>query len=57
VSWVKDDNAFKIHKPNDFCETMMKTYFKQSKFKSFTRQVCCMVPNVLHAPIPSYQIS
>lgn len=39
VSWMPDGKAFKIHKPNEFSESIMKQYFKQSKLKSFTRQV------------------
>jgi hypothetical protein len=39
VSWLPDGTQFKVHQPRKFCETIIKTYFKQSKFESFTRQV------------------
>jgi hypothetical protein len=40
VSWLEDGKAFRIHNRDAFCEKIMKLYFKQSKFTSFTRQVC-----------------
>jgi hypothetical protein len=40
VSWIDDGNGFCIHKRDDFCEKLMNLYFKQTKFTSFTRQVC-----------------
>jgi hypothetical protein len=39
VSWLPDGKAFKIHDPEQFCNTVMAAYFKQTKLKSFTRQV------------------
>jgi len=39
VSWLPDGSGLKVHKQSDFSEKIMKEYFKQSKFKSFTRQV------------------
>jgi hypothetical protein len=39
LSWLPDGKAFKVHKPIEFCKTIMKDYFKQSQYKSFTRQV------------------
>jgi hypothetical protein len=39
VSWLPDGKAFKVHKPNGFCEKVMAKYFRQKKLKSFTRQV------------------
>ena len=40
VSWLPGGKAFKIHKPEEFCDGLMEEYFqKKSKFKSFTRQV------------------
>jgi hypothetical protein len=39
VSWFEDGQAFRIHNRDAFCEKIMKLYFKQSKFASFTRQV------------------
>ena len=38
VSWLPQGNGFKIHDSKAFCHTIMKTYFNQSKLKSFTRQ-------------------
>jgi hypothetical protein len=50
ISWLPDGNAFKIHKRKEFCENIMKTYFKkQSQFHSFTRQVS--FTTALHALI------
>jgi hypothetical protein len=40
VSWTDDGNGFSIHKRDTFCEKMTNLYFKQTKFTSFTRQVC-----------------
>jgi hypothetical protein len=39
VAWIPNGKAFKVHKPTEFCEKIMKTYFRQTQFKSFTRQV------------------
>jgi hypothetical protein len=39
VSWLPDGKAFKVHKPNGFCGKVMAKYFRQTKSKSFTRQV------------------
>ena len=39
ISWLPCGTAFKIHRPNDFTNGMMKKFFRMSKFKSFTRQV------------------
>jgi intergrase/recombinase len=44
VSWLQDGKAFKIFKPQEFSERIMKIYFKQNKLKSFTRQVS---PNMI----------
>jgi hypothetical protein len=43
VSWLPDGKAFKIHDPEQFCNTVMAAYFKQTKLKSFTRQVSSCV--------------
>jgi type II restriction/modification system DNA methylase subunit YeeA len=40
VSWLEDGNSFRINEPGEFCEKIMKNYFKQTKFSSFSRQVC-----------------
>ena len=39
VSWLADGKAFRIHDETAFVNTTMKMFFKQSKFKSFTRQL------------------
>lgn len=39
VSWLPDGKAFKIYDQDVFVDTIMKTYFNQSKIKSFTRQL------------------
>jgi len=43
VSWLTGGKAFKVHKPDVFCSAIMINYFKQTKFKSFTRQVCTAI--------------
>ena len=41
ICWLPDGSGLKIHHEEDFCNIVMKKYFKaQTKFKSFTRQVC-----------------
>jgi hypothetical protein len=40
ISWLPDGNAFKIHKPDEFIQKILKNHFStQTQFKSFTRQV------------------
>ena len=39
VSWIRNGAAFQVHRPDEFCELVMPHYFRQSKFRSFTRQV------------------
>ena len=39
ISWLPSGKAFKIHDPAAFGETVMMKYFKQTKLKSFTRQL------------------
>jgi antirestriction protein len=39
VSWLPSEEAFKIHDPDAFVSSVMTKYFKQSKIKSFTRQL------------------
>jgi len=39
VSWLPSNEAFKIHDPDSFVKSVMSMYFKQSKIKSFTRQL------------------
>jgi hypothetical protein len=38
VSWDADGNSFRVHKPTEFCESILVRYFRQSKYESFTRQ-------------------
>ena len=47
VSWLPHGRAFKIHNPKEFERKLMKKYFRQSQFKSFTRQVSTTVPSFL----------
>ena len=39
VSWQDNGRAFKVHKPSKFVESIMPVYFKQTKYKSFQRQL------------------
>ena len=39
VSWVDGGRAFKVHKMTEFVNTIIPMYFKQSKFRSFQRQL------------------
>lgn len=39
VSWQHGDTCFKVHDPNKFVETVMPRFFKQTKYKSFQRQL------------------
>jgi HSF-type DNA-binding len=39
VSWMPDGKSFRVHQPGIFAETIMRQYFKMSKYSSFTRQV------------------
>jgi HSF-type DNA-binding len=39
IGWLPDGDAFTIHSEQDFCDVVMKNYFKQTNFKSFTRQL------------------
>jgi hypothetical protein len=39
VSWLPGGKAFKVHNPTEFYEQIMPHYFKQTRYKSFTRQV------------------
>jgi len=34
VSWVDDGNAFRVHMPDVFVDTVMPRFFKQTKYKS-----------------------
>ena len=39
VSWLPDGKAFKIHNPEAFTKIILRRYFRQTMFKSFTRQL------------------
>ena len=39
VSWVQNGRAFRVHKLDEFVKDIVPTYFKQSKYKSFQRQL------------------
>jgi hypothetical protein len=39
VSWQPDGKSFKVHKPEQFETGTMRSYFNQTKYKSFQRQV------------------
>lgn len=39
VSWLPDNKSFKVHKQEAFIKIVMIRYFKQSKYRSFTRQL------------------
>ncbi|KAG7340894.1 HSF-type DNA-binding protein [Nitzschia inconspicua] len=39
VSWLPHGKSFKVHKPELFASVLMRRYFRQSHFRSFTRQL------------------
>jgi hypothetical protein len=39
VSWQPHGKAFRVHQPEVFARTIMTEYFKQTKYKSFQRQL------------------
>jgi hypothetical protein len=39
VSWQPHGKAFRVHQPDAFFRTVMPRYFKQTKYKSFQRQL------------------
>jgi hypothetical protein len=39
VSWLPDENAFKVHIPHDFLTHVMPRFFRHTKYKSFQRQL------------------
>jgi hypothetical protein len=39
VSWNNCGSSFKVHKPTEFSNKIMPTYFNQTKYKSFQRQL------------------
>jgi hypothetical protein len=40
ISWQPHGRAFKIHDRKKFVDMVMPTYFRQTKFESFRRQLC-----------------
>jgi hypothetical protein len=39
VSWMPHGRAFRVHKPQEFVEQIMKKHFRQTKWASFLRQL------------------
>eukprot|EP00934_Nitzschia_sp_Nitz4_P006014 Nitzschia sp. Nitz4//scaffold124_size66437//25636//38731//NITZ4_006111-RA/size66437-processed-gene-0.6-mRNA-1//1//CDS//3329534552//6004//frame0 len=39
VSWQDGGRSFRVHKPQEFVDRVMCRYFKQTKYKSFQRQL------------------
>ena len=39
VSWQPHRKAFRVHRPEEFSQWIMPRYFKQTKYKSFQRQL------------------
>jgi hypothetical protein len=39
VSWQPHGRAFRVHDPEKFEQSVLPTYFKTSKYKSFSRQL------------------
>ena len=39
VSWRPGGTAFKVHKRDEFTDLVLPNYFRQTKFKSFVRQL------------------
>jgi hypothetical protein len=39
ISWTPSGIAFKVHKRDDFMKQILPKYFRQTKFKSFVRQL------------------
>mmetsp|Transcript_625 Transcript_625/g.1145 ORF Transcript_625/g.1145 Transcript_625/m.1145 type:complete len:261 (+) Transcript_625:70-852(+) len=39
ISWLPCGTAFRVHKPVLFTQTIMRRYFRQSHYRSFTRQL------------------
>ena len=39
VSWTPSGRAFKVHKRQEFVDKILPTYFRQTSFKSFQRQL------------------
>jgi hypothetical protein len=39
VSWNEDGLSFSVRDPNKFAQKMMQSYFNQTKYKSFQRQL------------------
>jgi hypothetical protein len=39
VSWLPDESSFRVHDVEKFVEHIMKLFFKQTKYKSFQRQL------------------
>ena len=51
ISWLPDGSGFKIHDAKAFSDTVMSSYFNQSKYKSFTRQCKLLSEDVMEAGV------
>lgn len=55
ISWLPDGMAFKVYDPASFASRILKRYFRQSRFRSFTRQVrICSLLRVSHSCLRSH---
>jgi hypothetical protein len=43
VSWLSHGRGFKVHESETFVKQVMARYFKQTKYKSFQRQVSILL--------------
>jgi hypothetical protein len=39
ISWLPEGRGFKVHKKEEFCETIMPVYFSSKKYKTFQRSL------------------
>ena len=42
ISWLPGGNGLVIHKPQALTDELLPHYFRQTKYRSFTRQVCTL---------------
>jgi hypothetical protein len=49
VSWLSHGRGFKVHESEAFVKQVMARYFKQTKYKSFQRQVNILL-SVFYTP-------
>jgi hypothetical protein len=48
VSWLSHGRGFKVHESEPFVKQVMARYFKQTKYKSFQRQVNILFFSILY---------